>query len=254
LHKLACKAGILLNTQKKQPGMITDILKNHLSPLHEYVFGTADLTGLIDEKFGEYRFGISIGRKLDDNIIDAIVNGPTLAYYKHYNQINKELAAAAGIIKNELQKMGIASIVIEPTISKSSKEFEKHSKTLSVDVSHKMVATRSGLGWIGKTDLFLSKAFGPRLRLVSLLINQKPDKDADPIDKSRCGKCNICVDKCPAQAANGLLWDTKTHRDTFFNAHKCGDKCSELTRQSLHIDEQICGICISVCPIGRKKK
>jgi epoxyqueuosine reductase len=233
--------------------MIIDILKNNLSPIDEYIFGTADLTGLIDEKFGEYRFGISIGRRLDDKIIDAIVNGPTIEYYDFYNQINKELAETAKIIKNELQKIGIASIIIEPTISTSSKEFEKYLTTLTVDLSHKMVATRSGLGWIGKTDLFISKAFGPRLRLVSLLINQKPDKDSYPIENSRCGACNICVDKCPAQAANGLLWNIKTHRDTFFNAHKCRDKCGELAKQRLNVDKRICGLCISVCPIGKRK-
>lgn len=231
--------------------MIREILINNLIPLDEYIFGTADLTGLIDKKFGANIFGISIGKRLDDRIIDTIIDGPTLEYYNYYNQINQELSQTALIIKNELQKINIDSIVIEPTISTSSKEFEKYLSTLTVEVSHKMVATRAGLGWIGKTDLFISKEFGPRLRLVSLLINQKPANDCHPIDKSRCGKCNICVDRCPAQAANGLLWDIHTHRDTFFNAHKCRDKCGELARQKLNVDKRICGLCISVCPIGK---
>ena len=47
-------------------------------------------------------------------------------------------------------------------------------KVKIVDISHKMVATRAGLGWIGKADLFISSRFGPRLRLVSILINKKP--------------------------------------------------------------------------------
>jgi epoxyqueuosine reductase len=233
--------------------MISDILKNNLIPLDEYIFGTADLTGFIDKKFGEYRFGISIGRRLEDRIIDAIVNGPTIEYYNYYNQINKELAETAKIIKNELRKIGIDSVVIEPTISTNSKEFGKYLSTLTADISHKMVATRSGLGWIGKTDLLISKAFGPRLRLVSLLINQKPDNDSYPIEKSRCGTCNVCVEKCPAQAANGLLWNIKIHRDTFFDAYKCRDKCGELAKLRLNIDKRICGICISVCPIGKRK-
>jgi len=233
--------------------MIRDILINTLLPEDEYIFGTADLTGLINKKFGEYRFGISIGKRLDDMIIDAIENGPTLEYYDYYNQINNELSETAKIVKKGLQKIDIDSFVIEPTISTNSKEFEQYLPTLTVDISHKMVATRAGLGWIGKTDLFISKAFGPRLRLVSLLINQKPDDDSNPIDRSRCGTCNICVDRCPAQAANGLLWDINTHRDTFFNAHKCRDKCGELAKQRLNVDKRICGLCISVCPIGKKK-
>ncbi len=233
--------------------MIRDILKNNLAPLDEFIFGTADLTGLIDKKFGEYRFGISIGRRLDDRIMDSIVNGPTLEYLHHYNMINQELTEITGAIQNELKKVNIDSIAIDPTIAKDSGEVDKHFPTLTVDISHKMVATRAGLGWIGKTDLLVSKAFGPRVRLVSLLINQRPDNNSYPIDKSRCGKCVICVEKCPAQAANGVLWNTKTHRDVFFDAYKCRDKCIESTKQRLNTDGQICGICVSVCPIGKKK-
>ena len=40
-----------------------------------------------------------------------------------------------------------------------------------------MIATRAGLGWIGKTDLFISKDIGARLRLVSILID-RPVKTA----------------------------------------------------------------------------
>jgi epoxyqueuosine reductase len=72
------------------------------------------------------------------------------------------------------------------------------------------------------------------------------------IDKSKCGKCDICVQKCPAQAANGILWDISTDRDLFFNAHKCREKCSELAKSRLNLDSRICGICVSVCPLGKK--
>ena len=37
-------------------------------------------------------------------------------------------------------------------------QFDKSLPNLRYDISHKMVATRAGLGWIGKTDLFVSKS------------------------------------------------------------------------------------------------
>ncbi|MBA7536102.1 Epoxyqueuosine reductase [subsurface metagenome] len=231
--------------------MTNSILQNKLLPKETYIFGTADLNGLIDEKFGDYQYGISVGKRLDDKIIDSIANGPTIEYYEYYNQINKELAEKAKEIKNELRKINIDSIVIEPTVST---EFMDYLKTLTVDISHKMVATRTGLGWIGKTDLFISTRFGSRLRLVSILLNKNPDIDSIPIEESRCGKCNICVEKCPAQAANGELWNIKVHRDDFFDAYKCREKCGEIAKQRLNIDIRICGLCISVCPIGKKDK
>ena len=234
--------------------MINAILHHILSPSDEFIYGTANLKGLIDKKFGQYQFGISIGKRLDDRIVDAIIDGPTLEYYHHYNQINRELATIAEEIKKELQKTAIDAIVIPPTISLGSKDYEKYLSTLTYDLSHKMVATRAGLGWIGKTALFISKEFGPRLRLVSLLIDQKPDSDSIPINESRCGKCNVCVERCPARAATGQLWNISIHRDTFFNAKKCREKCGELAKQKLNVDERICGLCVAVCPVGKKKR
>ena len=228
-----------------------DIIIRNLYPREKYIFGTADLTGLIHKKFGEYRFGICVGKRLEDNIIDTIENGPTMEYYDHYMQTNKELAELAERIKRDLLRSGIDSMVVKPTSAISSKEVDLHYPTLTYDLSHKMVATRAGLGWIGKTDLFISSKFGPRFRLVSLLMKQKPEKFSLPVEKSRCGKCTVCVERCPAQAANGKSWNVKVHRDTFFDAHKCRDKCAELAKQRLNVDKRICGICVSVCPIGK---
>ncbi|HNS16966.1 MAG TPA: hypothetical protein PKH94_08360 [Bacteroidales bacterium] len=234
--------------------MIDTILEKILSPPERYIFGTADLTGLIDERFGRHRFGISIGRRLEDSIVDSIQRGPTLEYYHHYNQINRELASVAGEIKEELHKKGVDAIVIPPTINLGSRDYAKYLSTLTYDLSHKMVATRAGLGWIGKTALFISKEFGPRLRLVTLLTDHEPGHVSVPVNESHCGKCSICVERCPAQAATGQLWDIRTHRDAFFNAYKCREKCGELARQQLGVEERICGLCVAVCPIGKKSR
>ncbi len=232
--------------------MIGSLIEKHLIPKGEFIFGFADLRGLLNPKFSNYPFGISIGKKLDDSILDNLVEGPTLDYYNHYNNINKDLADLTQRIHEDLHNIKINSIRIKPTISLGSSNSGKYLKSLSYDISHKMVATRAGLGWIGKTDLLISKKFGPRLRLVTILLDRDPGTTAIPIDKSKCGKCNICVEKCPAHAANGILWNIKVHRDNFFNAFKCREKCGELAKQRLNVDEHICGLCVSVCPIGKK--
>jgi epoxyqueuosine reductase len=234
--------------------MVHEILKKNLQPESGYIFGFADLNGLIDMKFNGFRYGISIGKKLDDNIIDRISEGPTIEYYEYYRSINKELAVLTQRIKTDLSAGGIESLPLEPTVTNAEEKYKDYLKTLSVDISHKLVATRAGLGWIGKTDLFVSTKFGPRLRLVSILLKEKPGELAAPVDESRCGKCIICVEKCPAQAASGTLWNTSVHRDEFFDAQKCMNKCAELARTWLNVDERICGLCVSVCPLGKKQK
>jgi epoxyqueuosine reductase QueG len=231
--------------------MIGSLIEKHLTPKGEFIFGFADLRGLLHPKFSNYPFGISLGKKLDDSILDNLVEGPTLDYYNHYNNINKDLADLTQRIHEDLHSIKINSIPIKPTISSGSGGYEKYLKSLSYDISHKMVATRAGLGWIGKTDLLISKKFGPRLRLVTILLDRDPGVTAIPIDKSNCGRCNICVIKCPAQAANGMLCSTKIPRDHFFNASKCREKCGELAKQRLNVDVRICGLCVSVCPIGK---
>ena len=234
--------------------MIQEIIKQNLVPSNDYIFGIAHLSGIIDKKFGDYPCGISIGKRLNDKIIDKIKNGPTLEYLEHYHQINIELFEVAEKIKTDLTKAGIGSIIFKPTIPTNSKEFEKYMKTLRYEVSHKMIATRAGLGWIGKTDLLISKEFGPRLRLVSILIDRQVPNGTIPVEKSKCGNCRICVEKCPAGAANGKLWNVNIDRDEFFDAYKCREKCGELTMKLLNVDKRICGICVSICPKGRKTK
>jgi epoxyqueuosine reductase len=232
---------------------IHGILKSHLTPEEDFIYGFANLTGLLPEKFMGYSYGISIGRKLDDGIIDGIKEAPTLEYFHHYNGINKQLLTVSEQIACDLNKAGIGALPIIPTLAFGSGEFDQYLPTLRYDVSQKMVATRAGLGWIGKTDLFISKKFGARLRLGSILINKKVSPEAKPINKSRCGTCSVCFDKCPAHAATGQLWDIITDRDIFFDAFKCREKCSEFGRTILKTDKRICGICISVCPVRQTK-
>ncbi len=232
--------------------MIRHIINNRLIPHQDFIFGFADLHGLLDKKFDGFPYGVSIGKRLEDSIIDKLDGGPTIEYYNYYCRINTELAKLTKEIQADLQQNSISSLILPPTISFKTRGYKKYLAELTYDVSHKMVATRAGLGWIGKADLLISEAFGPRLRLVTILLKQDPGVDSIPVDGSRCGKCNICVVKCPAKAANGKLWNVNIHRDEFFDAKKCREKCGELAKQRLNVDERICGMCVCVCPKGGK--
>jgi epoxyqueuosine reductase len=232
-----------------QTELIREILIKHLLPKEKFIYGFADLVGLIDQGFGDFRYGISIGKKLDDNIVNGILGGPTLEYYRHYRQVNEELAILTGAIAAELNKAGVDTISLEPTVTTHELD-TVYAEDLTVAVSHKMVATRAGLGWIGKSDLFVSKVFGPRIRLVSILTNVALDPVAEPVEKSRCGSCKICMDRCPAGAINGKLWDTSVRREEFFDAFKCREKCKEFGEKFLNMDVRVCGICVAVCPFG----
>jgi epoxyqueuosine reductase len=226
---------------------IKQIIGNH----EQYIMGFADLSNILDKKYKGHHYAIVIGKKLDDAIMDTVESGPTTEYLDLYKQTNRHLSMLIHKIAGELKQMNISTIVIEPTVSDDQLDNEYY-RTLRTDFSHKMAATQAGLGWIGKTALFISKKFGPRLRLATILINHPLPYSDNPIKESQCGKCSVCVDHCPAQAANGKLWNINVDRDEFYNPFKCREKCKELSWENMKQNTPICGICVSVCPVGKK--
>ena len=230
-----------------------DIIKQITSVIpfpDKYLMGHADMTGLLTGKYSAFRYAISLARKLDDTIVNSLRGGPTRPYFDHYHQVNAELADVVKKVSAALTQAGMLNAPIPITVNDSELP-DDYEKTLRMPFSHKMAATRAGLGWIGKTDLLITRKFGPRVRLATVLLEKEIHAIGKPITTSRCGKCNICVVKCPARAANGKLWDVKTDRDLFYNPFICREKCRELSLKNLNEEISLCGICVFVCPIGR---
>ena len=229
---------------------LTNIINNILPRKTDYLIGYANLKGLLPEKYRGLGYAVVLGRRLDDRIIDAILDGPNIAYYNHYEEVNLELAKVAHDLADAIRLQGSKSLVIEPTIQ--DKDIDKNFiKTLRFDFSHKMAATRAGLGWIGKTALFISKQYGPRVRLVTVLTDYPLPYCTEPINESQCGSCDLCVRHCPAQAANGKIWNIDVDRNEFFDPFACLKKARELSYQNFNKETSLCGKCIVVCPIGK---
>jgi epoxyqueuosine reductase QueG len=232
---------------------LKNLIQKRIPDDGEHIWGFADLTGLLHERFKGYDYGIVIGKKLEDSIVDSASNGPTMEYYNQYVDTNNYLAGLVKELADDLKALGIKSLHINPTPSEVDRA-DDYDQTLRNTFSHKMVATRAGLGWIGKTDLFISEKFGPRLRLASVLVDYPLKPLNPPIDRSRCGKCNLCVAACPAQAASGKLWNIHIDRDEFYSAAKCKETANRLTLEKISRDMRLCGICVSVCPVGQGKR
>ena len=232
---------------------INKYISSFIPDNEEYIYGFANLKAVLHPKYKDYYYGVVIGKKLDDNIMDSVISGPNFDYLELYKNTNVLLSELIHKIGNGLNNRGIPSCIVEPTLTEEELKgnFEH---TLKTDFSHKMAATRAGLGWIGKTALFISEKFGPRLRLATILTNYHLDCSNSPVNESKCGVCKLCVIKCPAQAAKDVLWNINLYRDSFFDPFKCWAKCLELSFQKMKTHASICGICVSVCPVGREKK
>jgi len=218
----------------------------------DYLIGFADMHDLLRPHFN-YRYAVVIGKKMDSEVMDSIEGGPNIAYCNLYESTNDELNSIIKNIESVFVRKGIQCQAIPATVHESFFD-DDYSKTLRLKYSHKMAATRSGLGWIGKTDLLISHRYGPRVRLASILTNYPFNETGMPLDESRCGTCQICVDKCPAHAGNGKLWNVSVDRNEFYDPFKCRSMCRELSMRNIQKEISLCGICVSVCPIGKKAK
>ncbi len=224
-------------------------LLGRICPPEIYETGFASLDGLLSGDLAKYRFGLSLARRLEDTVIDAIAGGPTGEYLDLYNCVNCELNDKTAEITEFLGAAGIEALPVRATLTEHDLD-QDFRRTLRCRISHKMVATRAGLGWIGKTDLLITKRFGPRVRLASVLMTEAIAEPAVPIEDCRCGICHACVDACPAHAATGGTWSVGVDRDTFFDAFRCMDFCRQISRERIGGEATICGICVARCPVG----
>lgn len=202
--------------------------------------GFANIRALPEEVRESMPFAISIAVALDGSIIKEIRNGPTREYFDEYKKANKLLSDLAHYSTDFLKEKGYKAFVIEPTLKLSEMQ------GLSTPLPHKTVATRAGLGWVGKSNLLITKKFGSAIRLSTVLTDAPLDV-AEPIDNEQCDKCNLCVTACPAQALKGQKWQPGQEREIIVDVYACCDMARQLCKK-IELEATICGICINVCP------
>jgi len=218
-----------------------DNLKNKLVKSGASLVGFATLDDFYNPYYPEMSGGISIAVALDPDIIREIKISPTVKYNQEYFRVNNVLRNLGKIAVEFLNNIGYKSIALAPT------EPAENIKNLTTRLPHKTIATRSGLGWIGKTALLVTKEYGSAIRLTTVLTDAVFGKLNNKIDKSQCGNCKICVDLCPAKAASGAEWNINLVREDFFDADVCYKTVLEIA-QKAGINNTICGKCIAVCP------
>ncbi|MBS3943729.1 MAG: epoxyqueuosine reductase [Dethiobacter sp.] len=206
--------------------------------------GFADLRGLPAQGRQGLDYGLSIAVTLDPQIINTISGGPNHPYHQEYKRANTLLANLSRRAADFLADQGFRAVPKAPT----GENFDK--LTLSTELPHKTVATRAGLGWIGKSALLINKQLGASFRLSSVLTDAVFET-ADPVNRSLCGNCDLCVQACPVQAILNLNWEAGMARDSYYSAALCY-QAGKGYSAALQIESTICGICIAVCPWTKK--
>ncbi|RLB06528.1 MAG: hypothetical protein DRG50_05455 [Deltaproteobacteria bacterium] len=200
------------------------------------LFGVADLSEIhlathdLDERLlKKLPFGISIGIRLADAVLEGIDDHPTLIYLHHYRQANYILDRIAFHVAALIQRMGAEAL---PIAASQTVDWERQRGHLS----HKGLAQAAGLGWLGRNNLIVHPDYGARIRLVSILTNL-PLRTDEPLRES-CGECRRCISVCPAGA---IKEDVKE-----FDHLSCFEKLKEF-RKKYNIGHYICGVCVKAC-------
>ena len=183
----------------------------------------------------DFKYAVSIIVKLSDAVIDGITDAPTHMYFHHYRTVNAHIDNTLLRIGMEIEKLGgrYLPVAASQSISGYSGFFQ-----------HKTAARLAGLGGIGKSGLFISDKFGPRVRLGTLLTDF-PLETGTPFTADICGNCNICVKLCPAMAISDSPFDLNNPSATLDR-----QACSEYMKKNFqHIGRGVvCGICVKNCP------
>ncbi len=121
----------------------------------------------------------------------------------------------------------------------------------SAPVMERVWAQKSGLGWIGKNTLLLTKRKGSYFFLAELILDLELDYDG-PV-KDHCGSCTKCIDACPTDAIYAP-YQMDASKCISYLTIELKDKIPSQFKGKMEGWMYGCDICQEVCPINAKSK
>lgn len=122
----------------------------------------------------------------------------------------------------------------------------------SAPVMERVWAEKSGVGWVGKNSLLLTKGKGSFFFLAEIFVDIELDYDY-PV-KNYCGTCTKCIDACPTQAivAPYVVDSQKciSYMTIEYRGAHLPSNYSENNQNWIYG----CDICQDVCPINARAR
>ena len=138
---------------------------------------------------------IVMGTIFPQSVLDACPENPRPARYT-LNALYSEGEGYCLKLARLLERKGFRAVII-PAYLPVEMNYETFG--LKGDLNLKHAAFEAGLGSRGKSDLLITKDYGPRVRLFGLIT----DADLKPTpkdDKDYCRDCQVCIKSCPSGA------------------------------------------------------
>lgn len=199
------------------------------------LFGFADLSEIEPTCRQNFQYGICFAIPL--TVFPETEELPSRAYYDEYRRINRKLKETS---------LGLEELIHSNGYLAYSLARNRQNEDFRTVLPFKTLATRAGLGWIGKSSLLVTRSYGAAVRLNGVITNL-PLQTAEPVNTSFCGNCRCCVEACPAQALTGNHWSLDGDRNDLVDPIACKQKVIE-RGEAMGVTVGSCGICLAVCP------
>lgn len=209
--------------------------------------GVADLSPVEEAARGGMPYGILIAMPYTREAILENFHDEMRRYYAEYHALNARLAEAAQALVKAIERAGYRAHTGSPTLEPDP------TNGFRTPLPHKTVATLSGVGWIGKCALLVTREYGSAIRLTTVMTDM-PLEAGTPVNESACPRgCNVCKDICPGKAIQGPNWRRGMERAEYYDVFACEGGAKDRAEALLHLPKRsaICGLCIAVCPFTR---
>ena len=174
-------------------------------------------------------------------IIRNMENAPTQEYVDELVSLNSRLDALGMKCEEFLIDEGYDAYA--QTKKRLGTDFGEFN---SFELPHKTIATRAGLGWIGRSALFVTPEYGSAVALSAILTDMPLDF-ATPITDSQCDDCTNCQDACPVDAINPQKWNDRLNRKDIIDIEVCREYIISQYEAGLG-----CTKCMSECKLTQE--
>lgn len=174
--------------------------------------------------------------------LPMIETTPSVVYSELYNTTNRMLDETAYKMANTLNTLGYRAFFFPRDCYGDISVLTKKPEAA---FSHVIAGKYAGLGTIGFNHALITKEFGPRVRLVSVITDAgiTPDR---MLEKDLCINCRLCQKEC--------LTNAFTARKDRLVADMDKRKCADFHQQLKNELRYPCGVCTAVCPVGEDRK
>ncbi len=214
-------------------------LQEYLKKLGVDKIGFADVNGLASD-FVDLPNGISLVLKLPKEAMYLVKEEEYEAYWKCFHSQIAKLTEISLKGEEYIKSLGYDAFALTMTRNECDME-----KLLSI-LPYKTIATKSGLGWIGRSALFVTPEYGSAVALGAILTDM-PLEFGEPITDSECDDCTNCQDACPVNAINPQKWNDRLKREDIIDIETCSEYIIDQYKAGLG-----CTKCMSECKLTQE--